>query len=120
MWQTARKQQAGYPQDRKVKIKKSLYFIVIKKGKTLRMGQRVQFIYTIGEPGVFAWDLPETPDPRTIHISRYKELLLRASCEVLQPLGVSKDALKNCLLNNTNSPSLESFPLFSLLPMCRF
>lgn len=72
-------------------------------GKTLRMGQRVQFIYTIGEPGVVAWDLPETPDPRTIDIPRYKEFLFRAAYEVLQPLGLSQEVLTDYLLNSADN-----------------
>jgi DNA polymerase-2 len=53
-------------------------------GKQLRPGQSVRFLYTLGKPGVYAWDLPEPPDPRTINIPRYQELLLRAAETVLQ------------------------------------
>ncbi len=53
-------------------------------GKHLRPGQSVRFLYTLGEPGVYAWDLPEPPDPRTVDIPRYQELLLRAADTVLQ------------------------------------
>lgn len=53
-------------------------------GKHLRPGQSVRFLYTLGEPGVYAWDLPEPPDPRTVDISRYQELLLRAADTILQ------------------------------------
>lgn len=97
-------------------------------GKTLRMGQRVQYIYTLGEPGVFAWDLPETLDPRKINVPRYQELLFRAAYEVLQPIGLSKQALKDCLFNKANyfppsSPAIAAsqfspvsgLPLFSSL-----
>ena len=56
-------------------------------GKQLRPGQSVRFLYTLGEPGVYAWDLPEPPDPRTLDIPRYQELLLRAADTVLQVAG---------------------------------
>ena len=52
--------------------------------KHLRPGQSVRFLYTLGEPGVYAWDLPEPPDPRTLDLPRYQELLLRAAETVLQ------------------------------------
>lgn len=80
-------------------------------GKNIRMGQRVQFIYTIGEPGVFAWDLPETLDSKLINVHRYKVLFFRAAFEVLQPLGVSQDILKNSLLNQANSLAVPLRPI---------
>jgi DNA polymerase-2 len=53
-------------------------------GKHLRPGQSVRFLYTLGDPGVYAWDLPEPPDPRTLDLRRYQVLLLRAAETVLQ------------------------------------
>ncbi len=47
-------------------------------GKTLRPGQNVRLLFTLGRPGARAWDLPERPDPRTVNVARYKTLLLRA------------------------------------------
>jgi DNA polymerase II len=69
-------------------------------GKSLRPGQRVRFIFTRGEPGVYAWDLPASPDPATLDLARYAELLLRAGATVLQPLGVSEETLRNWLFSN--------------------
>jgi len=46
-------------------------------GKFLRPGQIVRFIYTLGEPGVRAWDLLEQFNPKTINIPLYKILLNR-------------------------------------------
>jgi DNA polymerase-2 len=54
-------------------------------GKFLRPGQTVRFIYTLGEPGVYAWDLEQTLDPKTIDVNIYKKLLDRAMETVLQP-----------------------------------
>jgi len=73
-------------------------------GKHLRPGQRVRFLYTLGEPactlaspagragvqprGVRAWDLPEPPNQKTIDWRYYRKLLMRAAETVLQPLGM--------------------------------
>ena len=46
-------------------------------GKFLRPGQIVRFIYTLGEPGVQAWDLGEVFNPKTVNIPIYKKLLNR-------------------------------------------
>jgi DNA polymerase elongation subunit (family B) len=46
-------------------------------GKFLRPGQIVRFIYTLGEPGVRAWDLGEVFNPKTVNIPIYKKLLNR-------------------------------------------
>lgn len=65
------------------------------RDKTLKMGQRVRFIYTAAGPGVFAWDLPTSLDPRAIDVSRYRELLCRGVHEILQALGVTEALLRN-------------------------
>ncbi|HHY88717.1 MAG TPA: hypothetical protein GYA06_07355 [Chloroflexi bacterium] len=57
-------------------------------GREMRPGQKVRFLFTRGEPGVHAWDLPEPPDPRQIDRERYRELALRAAREVLEGLRV--------------------------------
>jgi DNA polymerase II len=64
-------------------------------GKNLRMGQHVRYLHTRGKPGVFAWDLPNPPKAGVINIRRYKELLLRAIYEVVQPLGVTNNLLRD-------------------------
>lgn len=53
--------------------------------KEVKPGQRVSFLFTLGEEGVHAWDLPFRPDPAALDLSRYKTLLLRAAAEVLDP-----------------------------------
>jgi DNA polymerase II len=69
-------------------------------GKSLRPGQRVRFIFTRGKPGVYAWDLPTPPEPATLDLTRYAELLLRAGATVLQPLGIGEDTLRDWLFSN--------------------
>lgn len=64
-------------------------------GKDVRMGQRIQFLYTRTKQGVHAWDVPGLLDPTWIDTARYKELLLRAVHEVLQPLGITESVLRN-------------------------
>jgi DNA polymerase-2 len=67
-------------------------------GKERRPGQRIQFVYTYGEPGVYAWDLPLPVDARTIDTGRYTDLMVRAAAAVLQPLGVKEKELYNWLM----------------------
>ncbi len=69
-------------------------------GKTVSPGQRVRFLYTRGESGVYAWDLPETPDLASIDVARYSELFVRAASTVLGPFGVDEDLLRQWLFSN--------------------
>ncbi len=62
--------------------------------KHLRPGQRVEFIHMRGKPGVYAWDLPESPDPNAVNWDYYQELLLRAASTVLQPWVGTEENLK--------------------------
>jgi DNA polymerase II len=64
-------------------------------GKNIQMGQRIQFIYIKTKQGVRAWDLLEPFNPTWIDTAKYKELLYRAIYELLQPLGVTKNVLRN-------------------------
>jgi DNA polymerase II len=58
-------------------------------GKTVRPGQRVRFLFTLGKPGVRAWDVPDQPDARCIDVPRYRSLLTRAVQTVLAPIQQS-------------------------------
>ena len=69
-------------------------------GKELIPGQRVRFLYTRGNPGVFAWDLPGSPDPWTLDIERYADLLCRAAYTILQPLGIKEQTLRWWIFTN--------------------
>jgi DNA polymerase II len=90
-------------------------------GKSLRPGQRVRFLYTRGEPGVYAWDLPEPLDPASLDQARYAELLLRAGGTILQPLGISEDTLRDWLFSNAGygcrpglvPPGQQALPQFA-------
>jgi DNA polymerase II len=90
-------------------------------GKSLRPGQRVRFLYTRGEPGVYAWDLPDPPNPASLDRARYAELLLRAGATVLQPLGISEDTLRDWLFSNAGygsrpglvPPGQQALPRFA-------
>jgi DNA polymerase-2 len=53
--------------------------------KDLRPGQVVRFVYTLGKPGVRAWDIPGELDRRTIDVARYSTLLERAAQTIFQP-----------------------------------
>ena len=63
-------------------------------------GQQIRFVFTVGEPGVFAWDLPEPFDLAWVDVERYVELVLRAVAAVLQPWGVKKKWLDEWVLHD--------------------
>jgi DNA polymerase-2 len=69
-------------------------------GKHLTPGQHVRFLFTRGDPGVFAWDLAEKPEPGSIDTDRYAELLCRAAFTLLQPLGVKEQTLRWWMFTN--------------------
>jgi DNA polymerase-2 len=69
-------------------------------GKHLTPGQRVRFLFTRGDPGVFAWDLAEKPEVEAIDVDRYAELLCRAAFTLLQPLGVKEQTLRWWMFTN--------------------
>lgn len=69
-------------------------------GKLLTPGQYVRFLLTRGDPGVFAWDLPEKPKPESIDTNRYAELLCRAAFTLLQPLGIKEQTLRWWMFTN--------------------
>jgi DNA polymerase-2 len=91
-------------------------------GKEVRPGQRIRFLYTLGEPGVYAWNTPEPPVLEMLDLRRYRTLLLRAVHTVLQPFGVDEWVLENWLLSNAgySAPvgviptSDVTHPLFSI------
>jgi DNA polymerase-2 len=77
------------------------------EGKHLRVGQRVKFIYTHGEKtSIFAWDLPVEPDYSLVNKGRYKELLLRAVHQILQPLGLNEADLMSMVYEDCRQLSL--------------
>ena len=100
-------------------------------GKNVGMGQRIRFIYTAPGSSVYAWGLPYPLDPRVIDVAKYKEMVLRASHEVLQPMGVTEVMLRNWLfhkagyivpaglLNSSKDNNKLALPLFSELDSLR-
>lgn len=68
--------------------------------KTLKPGQKISFLYTLGYPGVHAWDLDRPPDPDTIDIPQYQKLLLRAAATVLQPWIGSDENLERLVFRH--------------------
>lgn len=69
-------------------------------GKEVRPGQRIRFLYTLGEPGVYAWDSSKPFTPEMLDLDRYRTLLLRAVHTVLGPFGVDETVLENWLISN--------------------
>jgi DNA polymerase-2 len=95
-------------------------------GKKVTRGQRIRFLYTARAPGVWAWDLPTLPEPKAVDRVKYRELLIRAAHEVLQPLGVTEVILKNWLIGEagylappgflkTSHPTRLALPLLAEL-----
>jgi DNA polymerase-2 len=93
------------------------------RGKSPRMGQRIRFIYT-GPGTAHAWDLPVAPDPRTVDLTRYREMILRAVYEVLHPLGMTEKMLRDWLFGGasyvmsvgelgSSDPTKLALPLFN-------
>ncbi len=62
-------------------------------GKDIKPGQWARFLFTLGRPGVYAWDLPGRPAQATVDVPRYRELLLRAAKEVLDPFLKEEESL---------------------------
>ncbi|MCJ7519783.1 MAG: hypothetical protein MUO42_08960, partial [Anaerolineaceae bacterium] len=63
-------------------------------GKPTRPGQRIRLLFTRGDPGVHAWNLPSAPDPATLDFDYYEDLMLRAAATLLQPFGVAEENLR--------------------------
>ena len=59
----------------------------------IRPGQRIRFLYTQGEPDVFAWDLGKPFNPALLNKSRYVGLLAKAGASVLLPFGIAPELL---------------------------
>jgi DNA polymerase-2 len=66
-------------------------------GKTVRPGQKVRFLHTLGHPGVWAWDLPAAPNPGSIDLNLYARLLIRAASTITGPLGIDEKELSRLL-----------------------
>ncbi len=71
-------------------------------GKNIQMGQRIQFIYVKTKQGVHAWDLPDPLNPSWLDIVKYKELLFSAIFEILQPIGVTRNVLRNWIFSKAS------------------
>ncbi|MDZ4160150.1 MAG: hypothetical protein U1B80_10240 [Anaerolineaceae bacterium] len=75
-------------------------------GKKVRPGQVIRLVFTRGEPGVRAWDLPGKIDPAAVNVEYYTRLLLRAAATALYPLAISEDALRERALSGAYQESL--------------
>jgi DNA polymerase-2 len=62
-------------------------------GFEIRPGQSVRFLWTLVEPGVYAWDLSAPPVLQSIDINRYKILLERALQAILDPIQSQADII---------------------------
>lgn len=71
-------------------------------GRNVQLGQKIQFVYTKTKQGVRAWDLCESFDISWVDTAKYKELLFRATYEVLEPLGVTEKILRNWMFSSAS------------------
>ena len=94
------------------------------QGKIVKRGQRIRFIYIAPAPGVWAWDAPIDPNSKAVDRRKYREILIRAIQEVLQPLGMTETTLNNWLIGRvgylaqrglfeTTNPTKTALPLFA-------
>jgi DNA polymerase-2 len=70
-----------------------------KADKVVKPGQKVRYLLTRGNPGVYAWDLGNHPNLELLNYQKYLELLVRAASTILQPFGVEKADLWEWITN---------------------
>lgn len=68
-------------------------------GIPVRPGQRIRFLYTLGDPDVFAWDVGACFDPKLLNRSKYVELLAKAAASVLMPFGIDSKRLQEWVVS---------------------
>lgn len=81
-------------------------------GKPARLADYVRYIYIRGPERVRAWDLPEPPDPKTIDVPRYQELLLRAAHMIMQMLGVPEERLHSWVSTDEKMVTQLQLPIY--------
>lgn len=75
---------------------------LVQIGKEIRPGQRIRFVYTLGNFGVHAWNLPDPPTPEMLDLARYRTLLIRAVHTILQPFGMEESVLETWLYTHAS------------------
>jgi DNA polymerase-2 len=81
-------------------------------GKSVKPGQKVRFLFTLGEPGVHAWDLGEGIGKGAINHQQYLLLLQRAASTILEPFGVEESELREWIVSGRQP--IRQLPLASL------
>jgi len=74
-------------------------------GRVTKPGQRVRYLFTRGDPGVFAWDLCDSFASLQVNPQKYQKLLVRAASTVLQPFGVNESDLEGWIVRGRKSPT---------------
>jgi DNA polymerase-2 len=84
-------------------------------GKTLKPGQYVRYLFTIGSPGVWPWDLPGKPPQRSVDLARYQMLTLRAAATILAPVcGILESEFPDYFRLHTSPLEFDRFAAQSL------
>ncbi|MGI6251125.1 MAG: DNA polymerase domain-containing protein [Anaerolineaceae bacterium] len=63
-------------------------------GISVRPGMRIRFLFTTGEPDVFAWDTGDFFDPAKLDKAKYIELLAKIGASVFLPFGIDPPTLQ--------------------------
>jgi DNA polymerase-2 len=69
-------------------------------GEPIRLGQRIPLVYTLGSPGVCAWNAHIPFDARSVNYLYYCELLIRAARSILQPFSIDERELREYVANH--------------------
>lgn len=72
------------------------------EGKPVRVGQRIPLLYASGRDKVIAWDLSVPPTFKQIDVTRYENLLFRATETILLPFGVDEKILRAWVISQAS------------------
>lgn len=81
--------------------------ILEQANKRTRPGQKVRFLYTTGESGVKAWELPGKIGSDELDRVKYTELLARAAASIFHPFGINDEQLKQWAHTKTLALQLD-------------
>ncbi len=70
-------------------------------GRVMGMGRIVRYLLTLCAGGSYPWGLADELRPNMIDVRKYKELIILATYELLQPIGVSEKVLRGWLSGAT-------------------
>ncbi|MBL8080446.1 MAG: hypothetical protein JNM55_20920 [Anaerolineales bacterium] len=66
-------------------------------GRKMGMGRIVRYLLTRNAGGSYPWDLADQLCSNMVDVRKYMELVIRATYELLQPIGVSEEVIRGWL-----------------------